>query len=77
MFVILCSLEGWDRIMVQGQSGQIVLQTPCPNNKSNMDWRCGLSGTVPALQAQSPEFNPFPTHTHTNHHITQIRKLVE
>jgi hypothetical protein len=23
-----------------------------------MDWRCGSSGRVPALQAQSPEFKP-------------------
>jgi hypothetical protein len=26
-----------------------------------MDWRCGSSSTVPALQVGSPEFKPSPT----------------
>jgi hypothetical protein len=28
------------------------------NNQSKMDWRCGSSDRIPALQAQSPEFKP-------------------
>jgi hypothetical protein len=28
------------------------------NSQSTMGWRCGLSGGIPALQAQSPEFKP-------------------
>jgi hypothetical protein len=51
------------RIMVQGQSGEIVWETPISkNNQSKIDWRCGSSGRMPALQARSPEFkNPNPS----------------
>jgi hypothetical protein len=27
-----------------------------------MNWRCGSSGRVPALQVQSPNIKPSPTH---------------
>jgi hypothetical protein len=48
------------RIVVQGQLGQIVHETPphLQNNQSKMDWRCGSSSRVPALPAQSPEVKP-------------------
>jgi hypothetical protein len=52
------------RIAVQGQPGQIVLETAPPphthlqNNQSKLDWRHGSSGRVPSLQAQSTEFKP-------------------
>jgi hypothetical protein len=37
------------RITVPGQPGQIVLETPSPNNQRKMDWRCGSSKRTPAL----------------------------
>jgi hypothetical protein len=43
---------------VQGQSRQIVYETPFPNYQSKMDWWYGLSSRVPTLQAQNPEFKP-------------------
>jgi hypothetical protein len=51
-------LEGWaGRIEVWGQLRQIILETPhLQNNQSKMDWRCGSSSRVPALQVWSPEF---------------------
>jgi hypothetical protein len=58
------SLVTWEtkigRIVVQGQSGEIILETPHPhhlqNNQSKMDWRHDSSSRVPVLQARSPEF---------------------
>jgi hypothetical protein len=45
------------RIMVWGQPGQILFKTPLSkNNQVKMDWRCGSSSRMPALQTQSPEF---------------------
>jgi hypothetical protein len=45
------------RIVVQGQRGQIVPETPISKiTRAKMDWRCGFSGKVPALQVCSPEF---------------------
>jgi hypothetical protein len=41
-------------IMVQGQPGQIVHKPSSQNNQSKMDWRCGSSSRVPALQVQTP-----------------------
>jgi hypothetical protein len=60
------------RIMVQGQPGQIFLETPhLQNNQSRMDWRCGSSSRTPALQAQSPEFK---SQSHKkNYHITKYK----
>jgi hypothetical protein len=29
-------------------------------NQNQLDWRCGSSDRVSALQAQSPKFNPSP-----------------
>jgi hypothetical protein len=56
MTVILASWEAeTGKITVQGQSGQIVLETSPPNNHSKMDWRCGSSSRVPALQVQKPK----------------------
>jgi hypothetical protein len=56
--VILATWEAeMGRIVVQGQPGQIVLETPnLQNNHNKMDWRCVFSSRAPALQAQSPEF---------------------
>jgi hypothetical protein len=48
------------RIVVQGQPGQMVHETP-PISKitrTKMDWRSRSSGRVPALRAQSPKFKP-------------------
>jgi hypothetical protein len=41
------------RIMVPGQPRQIVLKNShLINNQSKLDWRCGSSGRMPALQVQ-------------------------
>jgi hypothetical protein len=62
--------------MVQGQSRQIVQETPISkNNQSKRDWRCGLSDRlpvlwVPTLQEWSPEFKP-QSHQKTNKQLKQ------
>jgi hypothetical protein len=43
-----------EKIMIQGQPGHIVQETPI----SKMDWRCGSNSRQSALQVQSPEFKP-------------------
>jgi hypothetical protein len=56
------------RIVVQGQSGQIVLEMPLPhlqNNRSKIHWRCGSSGRVPGLQALSRVQTLVPPKTNT------------
>jgi hypothetical protein len=45
------------RITVQGQPWQTV-RPHLQNNHNKMDWRCGSSSRVAALQAKSPEFKP-------------------
>jgi hypothetical protein len=46
-----------ERIKVQGQSAQTVQETPISKkNQSKMDWRCGSSRRMPALQEESLEF---------------------
>jgi hypothetical protein len=52
MPVILATWEAEiGRIAVSGQSRQIVHETlHLQNSQSKMDWRCGSSGRVPALQ---------------------------
>jgi hypothetical protein len=41
------------RILVQDQSRQILHEIPSPKcNQIEMDWRCGASGSAPALQTQ-------------------------
>jgi hypothetical protein len=49
------------RILVWGQTRQIVHKTPSLNNQSQMDWRCGSSNWVPALQNWGPGFK-FQSH---------------
>jgi hypothetical protein len=53
-------LAAWEaeigRVKFQGQPEQIV--PPYKNNHSKMNWRCGSSGRVPALQEQNLEFKP-------------------
>jgi hypothetical protein len=67
MPVILATWEAEiERIVVQGQFGKIVLETPHLRNKSKMDWRCGSYGRVSALQAQSPVFKPSSTKKKTS-----------
>jgi hypothetical protein len=50
-------LEGWhweDRGLRPAQANS--LRPHLQNNQSKMDWRCGSSSRVPALQVRSPEF---------------------
>jgi hypothetical protein len=44
------------KITVQGQPGQMVHETSSSNNQRKMDGRHGSSAGMPALQAQSPDF---------------------
>jgi hypothetical protein len=47
------------RITVRGQPGQIIHKIPIYKiMRAKMDWRCGSSGGMPALEVQSPEFKP-------------------
>jgi hypothetical protein len=57
MSILLVTWEAEiERIVVWGHPGQIVLETPSPNNnQSKVEWRCGSSGMVPPLQVWSPD----------------------
>jgi hypothetical protein len=56
----LSSLENWDQ--EDGHSWPAWINTlrdpHLQNNQSKMDWRCGSSSRVAALQVWSPEFKP-------------------
>jgi hypothetical protein len=58
--VILATWEAEiGRIVVQGQSGQIVCKDPISKiTRAKMDWICGSSSRVSPLRVQYPEFKP-------------------
>jgi hypothetical protein len=57
--IILTTMETelW-RILVRGQPRQKFARPHLQNNKSKMDWRCGLSNQPIALQVGTTEFKP-------------------
>jgi hypothetical protein len=57
-----CLGAGIRRFKVQGQPRQIVHKTHLQNIQGKMDWRCGSSGRVPALQVLNPKFKPQSYH---------------
>jgi hypothetical protein len=46
------------RVMIQGQTRQMIHETSFQNNWRKINWRYGSSSRTPALQVWSPEFKP-------------------
>jgi hypothetical protein len=80
MGIVPLILPTWEaeikRLTVWGQPRQIVCETPSPKtNQSKKDWRCGSSGSLPALQVWSPEFQSQPCHIKKEKEIQSIFDL--
>jgi hypothetical protein len=52
------NLANWDGEIRRFKASPVFARPHLQNNRSKTDWRCGPSGTVPALQVRSLKFKP-------------------